>query len=213
MHGVGNVALTAPKVFIDDTLRCENPRCELTLAPGTHFVRAEAQGFLTTAPQAVKVQGGQTAVYNFSLLPSAQQAVGFSEIARRQEFHPVGDATASASADARVSADGAAENSNLQPSPDQVVTITDLPAVSPPAPNRVIHPPSKLPGATGRLSFNSIPPSSVLLDGRPLGGTPRANVRVTPGTYTVTFVHPKHGRKNITVKIASGANKSVSVRF
>ncbi len=65
----------------------------------------------------------------------------------------------------------------------------------------------------GTLSINSIPPSNCILDGRPLGMTPKAGISVSAGTHTVVFVHPEHGRKSASVTVKAGESKSVGVRF
>ncbi|PIE06296.1 MAG: hypothetical protein CSA75_00295, partial [Sorangium cellulosum] len=64
-----------------------------------------------------------------------------------------------------------------------------------------------------KLNINSIPPSAVLLDGRPLGRTPKAGIVVSPGTHTVTFIHPDKGRKSTSVTVKAGQTKGVGVRF
>ncbi|MCC6648268.1 MAG: PEGA domain-containing protein, partial [Polyangiaceae bacterium] len=66
---------------------------------------------------------------------------------------------------------------------------------------------------TATLSINSIPPSNCILDGRPLGSTPKAGVSVPAGTHSVVFVHPEHGRKSVSVTVKAGESKSVGVRF
>lgn len=66
---------------------------------------------------------------------------------------------------------------------------------------------------SGTLSMNSLPLSKVLLDGRPLGSTPKVDVSVPAGTHTVTFVHPELGRKSVTVTVRVGESASASVRF
>jgi serine/threonine-protein kinase len=63
------------------------------------------------------------------------------------------------------------------------------------------------------LSINSIPPSNCILDGRPLGSTPKAGVSVSAGTHTVVFVHPEMGRKSASVTVKPGESRSVGVRF
>jgi serine/threonine-protein kinase len=63
------------------------------------------------------------------------------------------------------------------------------------------------------LNINSIPPSSCVLDGRPIGPTPKAGVSVPAGTHTVMFVHPEKGKKSQTVTVKGGETKSVNVRF
>lgn len=69
--------------------------------------------------------------------------------------------------------------------------------------------------ATGKatLNFNSIPSSTVVLDGRPLGQTPVMGVSVESGPHNVVFVHPERGRKVVQVSVDSGAKRTVSVRF
>lgn len=67
--------------------------------------------------------------------------------------------------------------------------------------------------ATALLSINSIPHSNVLLDGRPLGATPRADVAVAPGEHVITFVHPELGRKQIVVTAIAGKALVAAVRF
>jgi serine/threonine-protein kinase len=68
-------------------------------------------------------------------------------------------------------------------------------------------------GAMGSLNMNSLPPSKVLLDGRPLGSTPKVGVSVPAGTHTVTFVHPDLGRKTVSVNVPANGEASAGVRF
>ncbi|MGC4088804.1 MAG: PEGA domain-containing protein [Polyangiaceae bacterium] len=66
---------------------------------------------------------------------------------------------------------------------------------------------------TGTLTLNSIPVSNVILDGRPLGPTPKLNVSVPAGNHTVIFVHPEKGRKAKSVTVAAGKSVPVVVKF
>jgi hypothetical protein len=65
----------------------------------------------------------------------------------------------------------------------------------------------------GTLNINSIPVSNVILDGRPLGQTPKVGVSVSPGPHTVIFVHPEHGRKAKSVTVEAGKTAAAIVRF
>jgi serine/threonine-protein kinase len=69
------------------------------------------------------------------------------------------------------------------------------------------------PAGQGTLNINSLPLSKVLLDGRPLGSTPKVGVPVPAGNHTVTFVHPERGRKSVTVNVKAGQTATASVRF
>jgi hypothetical protein len=69
------------------------------------------------------------------------------------------------------------------------------------------------PTGNGFLNINSIPASRVLLDGQPLGETPKSNVSVSAGTHTVTFIHPELGKKSVSVKVGPGETKTASAKL
>ncbi|HWA72070.1 MAG TPA: hypothetical protein VG937_07050 [Polyangiaceae bacterium] len=62
------------------------------------------------------------------------------------------------------------------------------------------------------LSVNSIPISTVIVDGRSQGLTPRV-LQVAPGSHTVVFVHPELGRRLVSVEVNSGTTAVAAVRF
>ena len=65
----------------------------------------------------------------------------------------------------------------------------------------------------GALNINSIPLSKVVLDGRPLGGTPRVRVPVVAGYHTVVFIHSVRGRIEKQVHVEAGSTVLAAVRF
>jgi hypothetical protein len=65
----------------------------------------------------------------------------------------------------------------------------------------------------GKLNINSIPYSKIVLDGRPLGETPRVEVAVAAGPHTVLFVHPDYGRIQKEVYVDTGRTVLAAVRF
>jgi hypothetical protein len=71
------------------------------------------------------------------------------------------------------------------------------------------------PQATGpaTLNINSVPPTTVLLNGRPLGKTPKTGVSVPAGSHTITFIHPDKGRKSVKVDVPAGGSKNVTIRL
>jgi PEGA domain len=85
------------------------------------------------------------------------------------------------------------------------VTATPTPAVA-----ATPKPPAS---GNGTINMNAIPVSNVLLDGKPLGQTPRMGVSVPPGSHTVVFVNSEHGRKAKTVTVEAGKSATVVVRF
>jgi hypothetical protein len=64
----------------------------------------------------------------------------------------------------------------------------------------------------GLLNINSIPVSTVLLDGRPLGTTPKMAVHVSAGSHTVIFINGTT-RKSSSVLVTAGQTKTVAIRF
>jgi serine/threonine-protein kinase len=78
-----------------------------------------------------------------------------------------------------------------------------------------VTPPKETPAASGSgtLNINSIPVSKVVLDGKPLGSTPKVGVSVPAGNHTVTFIHPELGKKSVTVAVKAGETKTAAVKF
>jgi hypothetical protein len=75
-------------------------------------------------------------------------------------------------------------------------------------------PPAAAAGGECFLNINSRPASTVLLDGKPLGPTPRVKVSVTPGTHTVLFVNAEESlKKSVSVTVAAGETKAVSAKL
>jgi hypothetical protein len=64
----------------------------------------------------------------------------------------------------------------------------------------------------GLLAASSNPPSSIVVDGRPLGKTPRA-LELSPGVHTVVFIHPTFGRKSVTAYVLPGKTANAAVDF
>ncbi len=72
---------------------------------------------------------------------------------------------------------------------------------------------SRAPSGTAKLNINSIPVSSVILDGRPIGTTPKIGLTVSAGTHTIVFVHPEKGRQVKTLTVTPGGTGTAAVRF
>jgi hypothetical protein len=67
-------------------------------------------------------------------------------------------------------------------------------------------------GGTCTLNINSIPPSRIALDGRPMGLTPKIGVSVSSGTHTVMFVG-ETTKKTQTTTCRPGEQKTVAIRL
>lgn len=89
---------------------------------------------------------------------------------------------------------------------------TTAPSPTPAALAAAIAPKAPASG-NGTINMNAIPVSNVLLDGRPMGQTPKTGVSVAAGPHTVVFVNSEHGRKAKTITVESGKTANVIVHF
>jgi hypothetical protein len=110
----------------------------------------------------------------------------------------------------------------LAPEPAFAAAAAPEPEPQPaPAPVALPQEPAKKKGArllppkaaSAILDLSSTPVAAVVVDGRPLGHTPRLDVSVAPGTHEVVFMHPEKGRRARSVSVEAGARQSVAVRF
>jgi len=80
---------------------------------------------------------------------------------------------------------------------------------APPAPRA----PTPAPPSMGMLHVNSLPPSLVFVEGRPLGRTPLSGLRIGAGRHTVVFKHPELGAQSRSVVVPPGGAVTVAVKF
>jgi serine/threonine-protein kinase len=93
---------------------------------------------------------------------------------------------------------------------------TSAPATPKPAPEKPTAPVSaavESPSGYGTLNLNSIPSSTVQVNGKTVGRTPRMGLRVKAGKQSVVFIHPDKGRKEASVNVPAGETKTIAVRF
>jgi hypothetical protein len=78
----------------------------------------------------------------------------------------------------------------------------------PPTPHEAPSEPAASGGGQAFLNINSIPASSVILDGKPIGQTPKLKFPVSAGSHSVLFVNADQGfKKQLTVSVAAGETK------
>lgn len=65
----------------------------------------------------------------------------------------------------------------------------------------------------GRVSFNAEPWAQVLIDEKPIGDTPLANVAVAVGEHQVVFRHPQLGERQQVVTVRADAPARVTTSF
>lgn len=194
--GPGGGAVEFPEVFIDGVRRCESSPCLVPgLTEGLHFVTITAPGHVPTSPRVVRLRDREASVLHMQL---ARPEPGEERAPARVASTPEPLSTPIESLPA------------AQPLAPLVPPIT--PPVAPPvAPTPKPVTPITVGSAT--LDFTSAPSAGVILDGQPLGMSPRLGVRVKPGSHVVVFVHPDKGRILRSVMVEAGARQAVAVRF
>ncbi|MCC6663439.1 MAG: PEGA domain-containing protein [Polyangiaceae bacterium] len=198
--GPGGGAVESPQVFIDGVRRCESSPCMVPgLAEGLHFVTVSAREHVTTSPRVVRVAEQEQALLHIDLARETAPASPEPATTTAVEALPLESSPPPA----------------LTPAPPPTAAV-EAPAAAP-APVAAPAPP-RMPSASAEpgsafLNLNSIPPSAVLVDGRPLGMTPKVNVPVKPGAHVVVFVHPEHGRRARAVMVDAGSRQTVAMRL
>jgi serine/threonine-protein kinase len=150
----------------------------------------QSSGFAPTAPRVVTVEKGEPAIVHFDLAAD--------ERAPEPERAPTSEQPRPTLAAAPAIEQAASPSTTLR---------WNAPAPSMPLPRAM-----RAPGLA-RLNLNSIPISNVVIDGHPLGQTPKVGVPVEPGVRQVVFVHPELGRLARSVQLSAGENQTVAVRF
>jgi serine/threonine-protein kinase len=91
------------------------------------------------------------------------------------------------------------------------VTFTPPPPTTAPPPVTV-KPPTTAAPATGEatVTLNSVPPSKVVLDGKPLGDTPQKDIKVSAGDHKVTFINSEQDlKKTVPFTVKAGETKVI----
>jgi hypothetical protein len=198
--GSNDAPISGLRVLVDGTERCTASPCQLSIEAGTHFIRAEAPGFVGTADRAVSIERNGEATLHIALSPIEQPKPILP--APQPQVIELPEAAPAPIAAAPIAARDA------QPVKPAVKTAAPNAGDGKPA----LAKPAVATG-TGTLNINSIPVANVVLDGRPIGPTPIMGLAVSPGPHTIVFVHPEQGRKATSVKVEAGKTATAAVRF
>lgn len=215
--GSHNIEVGGNPLFAPFTKKVEVPPDEIvTVEPTLTFIKGEITVELGDNAKGAKIwlkgDGDDKALHRLNLpqtitIPADKQ---MTLVAERTGFDTY-ERTISLSADEpsktyviSLSKPGAASSSGSSAS----TSTSSKPTTTTASPTT-----SATPASGAKLNINSIPMSNVILDGKPLGATPRMGVAVSPGNHTVVFVHPEHGRKVQQVSVGAGETKTAVVRF
>lgn len=223
VSGPNAIRIERPQIYVDGALRCQDVPCRLTdLENGSHLVRVSAEGFETTADRAVSVSGDSD--FNAVLTPRKDDRTSKpppGESAASTKPPPAQDVTFDA--DQPVSADVKAPTELKQAAaptrasaahPRAGAAARDLAKQhdaqhEAPAADEAAAAPAA--DAKAIINISSSPAANIVIDGRPLGMTPKS-VRVSPGNHTIVFVAGTD-RKVESVNVPPGATLSVGAKF
>jgi hypothetical protein len=91
-----------------------------------------------------------------------------------------------------------------------VASLRVTPLLVPPPPSTT-SPSNPLPVDVAFLNINSIPVSAALLDGKPIGGTPKLKFPVSAGVHSVLFINADQNfKEQISVTVAAGETKDAT---
>ena len=186
-------AITAGTVSIDGREVCASLPCRAPeIAVGARAVRIQVPGYRQDI-ELVAVRPGEDAAVTF-------------ELAREAPLTPVAVAQPPIAI-----APPTAAPVPIEEVPRARIEPASVPAALPPKTEASAASTKKAPVATGTLSIDSSPPSRCVLDGRPVGATPKIGVRVSAGVHSVVCLIPGVGRKAASVRVAAGEARSVAL--
>jgi hypothetical protein len=197
------VEVTTGTAFVDGVAKCQSLPCALDLPDGTHWITVAAPGFDAPGARAVVIGEEGPEQIDFVLAPSTPIAAA----APVQTSAPIVEAPLAQLAPPPAP-EPARAPSYAAPEPSPVYEPAPTPL---PAERAVVRPVERAAGSS-RLNINSIPASNVVLDGRPLGRTPKLGVSVEPGPHTVVFVNGKKRVVQSTV-VKPGKTAVVAARL
>jgi len=152
---------------------------------------------------------------------ASAKPAGSAKPARSASAKSAGSAQSAPSAEPPASApppSAAVASNDASPASDSAARPLEPPPAAPPAPApspsapsaSATAPSARAPASRhqGRLTLTASTPSTVLLDGKPLGMTPLADVSVAPGVHEITFSSDGE-RSAQKVEIRAGEHKRV----
>jgi hypothetical protein len=99
------------------------------------------------------------------------------------------------------------------PLPYAVAAASPAPAPVAPSPRAASNDAAVAAIGPAFLKINSLPASSVVLDGKPIGSTPKLKYRVSSGTHSLMFVNLDKGfKKQMLVRVSAGETKAAIYR-
>ncbi len=214
--GPGGAGVDKFELFVDGSKRCEASPCKVDgLSAGEHFLKVIAPGYESSAAVSIQVNGGSTTNHRVDLVPSKDGAK--SEQADNPAEKPKGEESLSLEdlGNKKPAEDTKAEDKGLAGSSAAAAkapTSTKSAAKDEkPSKDKEEAKDSAAASDKGMINISSIPPVNVVVDGKPIGMSPKT-VRVSAGSHTIVFIGAE-GRQVRSVNVKGGGSTSVAVKF
>ncbi|MEZ4228146.1 MAG: hypothetical protein R3B89_03215 [Polyangiaceae bacterium] len=216
--GPGGAAIDKFELFVDGSKRCEASPCKVDgLSEGEHFLKVMAPGYESSAAISIRVEGGATTNQRVDLTPSKDGAT--AEKSDSAADRPKGEEALSLEdlgdkkkpADEAKDDDDATSKSASAAGAKAPTSSKSAAKDDKPARDKEEAKDSSAASDKGMINISSIPPVSVVVDGKPIGMAPKT-VRVPAGSHTIVFIGPE-GRQVRSVNVKGGASTSVAVKF
>jgi hypothetical protein len=217
-------------VLVDGEQRCEMVPCRVaSLDDGTHVIRVSAPGYEASEPRAVSVRAGAEAVCDIVMKPEkrrgrvvaatnqdSSEGVDLDSLPALKDDDRAKRRAAKAKAKKKDPAKGEEEGATDEPeatdeSEEDIPTGEEVflgVSRGEESEDESSEPVAKV----GTVNLISLPSSQVAVDGTPKGNTPMT-VKLPPGPHSVTFTHPEHGSKSVSVNVKAGKTTAAAVRF
>ena len=239
VEGPGHRPVDKVEIFVDGKLECSQSPCRVAeVKEGVRTVKVNAPGYDRLAEYPITIEGGKDQSERISLTadttsaqadtaeaaPALAATPGGTAEAPKTPFPAAATPAAAAAEEKAAPADDGAALSLSDLSSTKSQDVEKASVKEPVRPKRrvssggnnkikkITKPTKEESGAEqGTLRLSTIPIAKVILDGKPVGSTPKI-IKVSAGKHSIVFISPK-GRKSRRVTVDPGESKVVSVRF
>lgn len=216
---IAGTSITDATAYVDGSPACTSLPCSVVLKDGAHWITVRAANYDTPPSRAVRTSDKESKSVHFGLTRPSNiplPAYTSAPVVTVVPVAPVAPTALPTVPPAQPAIAAIAPESAPPVAVGQPVASPIAPAPAPvaaaPAPLSMVPAPAAPASTDGTLNINSLPVSNVLLDGRPLGQTPKLRVKVKPGNHSVMFIY-KGKRTTRGARVGAGESVTVSVRL
>jgi hypothetical protein len=212
---IAGSSISDATAYVDGSPSCTSLPCKVELADGAHWITVRATGYDVPPSRAVRTGGGEPKSVHFGLTqPSVIPLPTYNANPPVATEVPALPATAAPAPMPAVVPHAQPAVVAVAPQAAPPVALSQ-PVATPVAPTPISAAPASLgvaPSTESTLNINSLPVSNILLDGKPLGQTPKLRVKVKPGNHSVMFI--RNGKRVVRgARVGAGESVTVSVRL